>query len=150
MGLRGRGAAGLRRVPLRSAGLVAGVVALYLGAGLVSTWPALKHADDSFMAEGLHGLPGAAGPGHHLPPIWELWLPGPSPPPAALRAPGPPGAPPPRGGRTDLRPVQLPAGGGAPRELRGLAVQHPVLAAPRAARDGSLVGLVPPPRVSLG
>src|SRR4029453_7784879 len=76
MGLRGRGAAGLRRVPLRSAGLVAGVVALYLGAGLVSTCPALKHADDSFMAEGLHGLPGAAAPGDHLQTIWQLWLPG--------------------------------------------------------------------------
>jgi hypothetical protein len=76
MGLRGRGAAGLRRVPLRSAGLVAAVVALYLGAGVVSTWPALKHADDAFMAEGLHGLPGAAAPGDHLQTIWQLWLPG--------------------------------------------------------------------------
>jgi hypothetical protein len=49
---------------------------LYLGAGVASTWPALRHADDRFMAEGLRGLPGAAAPGDHLQTIWQLWLPG--------------------------------------------------------------------------
>jgi hypothetical protein len=28
------------------------------------------------MAEGLHGLPGAAAPGDHLQTVWQLWLPG--------------------------------------------------------------------------
>ena len=76
MGLRGLGGSGPRRVDLRRAGVVALVVALYVGAGVASTWPALKHADDDFMAEGLHGLPGAAAPGDHLQAVWQLWLPG--------------------------------------------------------------------------
>ena len=76
MGLRRLGGAGPRRADRRGAGLVALVVALYLGAGAVSTWPALKHADDDFLAEGLRGLPGAAAPGDHLQTIWQLWLPG--------------------------------------------------------------------------
>jgi hypothetical protein len=49
---------------------------LYLGAGVASTWPALRHADDRFLAEGLRGRPGAAAPGDHLQTIWQLWLPG--------------------------------------------------------------------------
>jgi hypothetical protein len=41
-----------------------------------STWPALRHAEDEFLAEGLHGLPAAAAPGDHLQTLWQLWLPG--------------------------------------------------------------------------
>jgi hypothetical protein len=76
MGLRRHGGAGLRRAHLRGAGLAGLVVALYLGAGVVSTWPALRHADDEFLAEGRRGLPGAAAPGDHLQTTWQLWLPG--------------------------------------------------------------------------
>lgn len=42
----------------------------------MSTWPALKQADEDFLAEGLRGLPSAAAPGDHLQTIWQLWLPG--------------------------------------------------------------------------
>jgi hypothetical protein len=76
MGLRRHGGAGLRRAHLRGAGLAGLVVALYLGAGVVSTWPALKQADDRFLAEGLREVPGAAAPGDHLQTLWQLWLPG--------------------------------------------------------------------------
>jgi hypothetical protein len=76
MGLRRLGGSGLRRAHLRGAGVTTLVVALYLGAGVVSTWPALKQADDRFMAEGLSGLPGIAAPGDHLQTTWQLWLPG--------------------------------------------------------------------------
>lgn len=76
MGLRRRGGAGLRRAHLRGAGLVGLVVALYLGAGAVSTWPALKQADERFLAEGVRGTPGVAVPGDHLQTLWQLWLPG--------------------------------------------------------------------------
>jgi hypothetical protein len=77
MELRGRGDAGLRRAHLRGAGVVALVVALYAGAAVVSTWPALRQADDHFLAEGLPSeLPGAAAPGDHLQTLWQLWLPG--------------------------------------------------------------------------
>ena len=44
---------------------------------MVSTWPALKQADDRFLAEGLPSeLPRAAAPGDHLQTLWQLWLPG--------------------------------------------------------------------------
>jgi hypothetical protein len=76
MGLRRRGGAGLRRAHLRGAGLAGLVAALYLAAGAVATWPALKQADDEFLAEGLRGHPGAAAPGDHLQTLWQLWLPG--------------------------------------------------------------------------
>jgi hypothetical protein len=76
MGLRERGGSGLRRARLGGAGFVLLVVTLYLGAGVLSTSPALRHADDDFLAEGLRGLPGAAAPGDHLQTIWQLWLPG--------------------------------------------------------------------------
>jgi hypothetical protein len=76
MGLRRRGGAGFRRAHLRGAGVVTLVVGVYLAAGVLSTWPALKQADDSFLAEGLHGLDGDAAPGDHLQAAWQLWLPG--------------------------------------------------------------------------
>jgi hypothetical protein len=76
MGLRGRRRSGRGRAAGGRAGLVAGVLALYLAAGLVSTWPALREARTDFLAEGLPGLPGAAAPGDHLQVAWQLWLPG--------------------------------------------------------------------------
>ena len=76
MELRGRRGAGPGRAPRSGAVLVAALVALYLGAAVVSTWPALRHADDEFLAEGLRGVPGAAAPGDHLQTAWQLWLPG--------------------------------------------------------------------------
>src|SRR5688500_3989969 len=75
MGLRRLGGSGLRRAHLGGAGLVLLVLALYVGAGVASTWPSLRHADDRFMAEGLPGLSGSAAPGDHLQTIWQLWLP---------------------------------------------------------------------------
>ncbi|HET9322649.1 MAG TPA: hypothetical protein VFO03_02145 [Gaiellaceae bacterium] len=76
MGLRGRRRSGRGRAAGGRAGLVAVVVALFLAAGLVSTWPALKDARSDFLAEGLRGRPGAAAPGDHLQVAWQLWLPG--------------------------------------------------------------------------
>lgn len=76
MGLRGRRGAGLGRARLGRPAVVGLVVALYLGAGAVSTWPALEHADDEFLAEGLKGRPRSAAPGDHLQTTWQLWLPG--------------------------------------------------------------------------
>jgi hypothetical protein len=76
MELRGLRGAGLRRAPGGRARVVAALVALYLGAGALSAWPAVKQADDEFLAEGLRGVPGAAAPGDHLQTAWQLWLPG--------------------------------------------------------------------------
>jgi hypothetical protein len=41
----------------------------------VATFPALRHADDSFLAQGLPPR-GAVSPGDHLQAVWQLWLPG--------------------------------------------------------------------------
>jgi hypothetical protein len=49
--------------------------ALYLAAGVVATWPALRDADDSFLAGGGAGH-GEATPGDHLQSAYILWLPG--------------------------------------------------------------------------
>jgi hypothetical protein len=76
MGLRGRRGSGTGGAPLGRAGAAGLVLAVFLGAGVVSTWPALRDARSDFLAEGLHGLPGAAAPGDHLQTIWQLWLPG--------------------------------------------------------------------------
>jgi hypothetical protein len=76
MALRRRRGAGPGRHRGGRAGLVALVVATYLGAGLVATWPALRSADDSFLAQGLPAREGAAAPGDHLQAVWQLWLPG--------------------------------------------------------------------------
>jgi len=43
---------------------------------LVATWPALRSADDSFLAQGLPARGDAAAPGDHLQALWQLWLPG--------------------------------------------------------------------------
>ena len=76
MGLRGRRRSGRGRAARGRAGLVGLVLAAYLGAGVVSTWPALRDARSDFLAEGLPGLPGATAPGDHLQTAWQLWLPG--------------------------------------------------------------------------
>jgi hypothetical protein len=73
--LRGLGGAGLRRAARSRTGLVLAALALYLGAGALSTWPALREADDSFLAEGRPGR-GEAAPGDHLQSAYLLWLPG--------------------------------------------------------------------------
>jgi hypothetical protein len=76
MGLRGRRRSGRGRAARGRAGLVALVLGLYLAAGVVSTWPALRDSGSEFLAEGQRGLPGAAAPGDHLQTVWQLWLPG--------------------------------------------------------------------------
>jgi hypothetical protein len=73
--LRGLRGPRLRRAARSRTGLVLAALALYLGAGAVSTWPALRHADDSFLAEGRPGY-GEAAPGDHLQAAYQLWLPG--------------------------------------------------------------------------
>jgi hypothetical protein len=73
--LRGYGAARLRRAGRGRAGVALLVLALYLAAGAVSTWPALREANESFLAEGRPGY-GEAAPGDHLQSAYLLWLPG--------------------------------------------------------------------------
>jgi len=43
---------------------------------VLATWPALRSADDAFLAQGLPARSGAAAPGDHLQAVWQLWLPG--------------------------------------------------------------------------
>src|SRR4051812_17976879 len=76
MALRRRRGAGPGRHRGGRAGLVALVVATYVGGAVVATWPALRSADDSFLAQGLPARNGAAAPGDHLQAVWQLWLPG--------------------------------------------------------------------------
>jgi hypothetical protein len=75
MALRRRRGTGPGRHRGGRAGSVALVLALYLGAGLLSTLPALRHAEDSFLAQGLPAR-GETAPGDHLQAVWQLWLPG--------------------------------------------------------------------------
>ena len=75
MAVRGFRGAGLRRAASGSTGVVLLAVGLYLGAGAASTWPALREADESFVAQGLPGH-GEAAPGDHLQSAYQLWLPG--------------------------------------------------------------------------
>jgi hypothetical protein len=42
---------------------------------VVATWPALREADDAFLAQGLPAR-GETAPGDHLQTLWQLWLPG--------------------------------------------------------------------------
>ena len=74
MALRlGRGSR-LRRAAGGRAGFVALACALYLGAGFVSTWPALSDAGNAFLARG--PATSSAAPGDHLQTIYQLWLSG--------------------------------------------------------------------------
>src|SRR5205823_2408678 len=73
MALRQLGGAGPRRAARGRAGFVALACALYLGAGIATTWPAVRHADSSFLAGGAPSH-GEAAPGDHLQTAYHLWL----------------------------------------------------------------------------
>src|SRR5690242_16334065 len=64
---------GLGRAARGRAGLVALACALFVAAGLITTWPGVRHLDTSFMAEGKPGY-GEAAPGDHLQTSYNLWL----------------------------------------------------------------------------
>ena len=74
MAVRGLGRARLRRAARGRAGIVALAVALYLGAGLLATSPAVFETDH-FLG---YGAPreGRVTPGDHLQTAYNLWLPG--------------------------------------------------------------------------
>jgi hypothetical protein len=73
MAVRGGRGAGLRRAALGRPGLVALLVALYLGAGLLATAPQLGHVGSRFLAEATP-VPGEAAAGDHLQAEYHLWL----------------------------------------------------------------------------
>jgi len=73
MAVRGGRGAGLRRAALGRPGLVALVVALYLGAGLLATAPQLGDIGSRFLARGTP-VPGEAAAGDHLQAEYHLWL----------------------------------------------------------------------------
>jgi hypothetical protein len=73
MAVRGGRGAGLRRAALGRPGLVALVLALYLGAGLVATAPQISDAGSRFLARGTP-IPGEAAAGDHLQAEYHLWL----------------------------------------------------------------------------
>jgi len=73
MAVRGGRGAGLRRAALGRPGLVALVVALYLGAGALATAPQLSHIGSHFLARGTT-VPGEATAGDHLQAEYHLWL----------------------------------------------------------------------------
>ncbi len=72
--VRGLGGARFRRAARRRAGLAGLAAALYLGAGLLATSPAVFQTDH-FLG---YGVPreGRVTPGDHLQTIYNLWLPG--------------------------------------------------------------------------
>src|SRR5438093_534706 len=49
------------------------LVALYLGAGVAATWPAVLHARSHFLSGGAPGH-GEASPGDHLQTLYHYWL----------------------------------------------------------------------------
>ncbi|MET0201996.1 MAG: hypothetical protein ABW245_09090 [Gaiellaceae bacterium] len=73
MAVRGGRGAGLRRAALGRPGLVALLVAAYLGAGLLATAPRLGDAGSRFLARGTP-VPGEAAAGDHLQAEYHLWL----------------------------------------------------------------------------
>jgi hypothetical protein len=73
MAVRGGRGAGLRRAALGRPGLVALLVAVYLGAGLLATAPRLGDAGSRFLARGT-SVPGEAAAGDHLQAEYHLWL----------------------------------------------------------------------------
>lgn len=54
---------------------VAGALALYAAAALLATWPAVREADEQYLARAGSGF-GEAAAGDHLQLAWSLWLPG--------------------------------------------------------------------------
>jgi hypothetical protein len=75
MAVQVRRGAGLRRAARGRAGVAGLALGLFLGAGLLSAWPALREADERFLA---YGAPreGRVTPGDHLQTAYNLWLPG--------------------------------------------------------------------------
>jgi hypothetical protein len=73
MAVRDGGGAGLRRAALGRPGFVALACAIYLGAGLLATWPAVEHAGSHFAAGG-PAVSGEASAGDHLQTEYRLWL----------------------------------------------------------------------------
>jgi hypothetical protein len=73
MAVRGGRGAGLRRAALGRPGLVALLVAVYLGAGLLATAPRLGDAGSRFLARGTP-VSGEAAAGDHLQAEYHLWL----------------------------------------------------------------------------
>jgi hypothetical protein len=73
MAVRDGRRAGLRRAALGRPGLVALVVALFLGAGLLATSSQLGHIGSHFFAEATP-VPGEAAAGDHLQAEYHLWL----------------------------------------------------------------------------
>ena len=73
MAVRLERAPGRRRAPRGGARFAGLAVAVYLGVGALATWPALRDADDSFLARAdpSYGEPAA---GDHLQLGWALWL----------------------------------------------------------------------------
>src|SRR3989440_6023814 len=63
----------LRRAARGRAAFVALAGALYLGAGVAATWPAVQHSGSRFLAGGAPGH-GEAAPGDHLQTLYHLWL----------------------------------------------------------------------------
>ena len=74
MAVRGLGGPGLRRAARRRAGVAGLAAALYLGAGLLATSPAVFETD-RFLGYGV-AREGRVTPGDHLQTTWQLWLPG--------------------------------------------------------------------------
>ncbi len=74
MALRGFGGAGLRRAARGRAGVAGLAAALYLGAGLLATAPAVFETD-RFLGYGV-AREGRVTPGDHLQTVYHLWLPG--------------------------------------------------------------------------
>ena len=73
MELRHIGSTRLRPIARSSSGFVVLLVALYLAAGVLATWPAVEHARDHFLAGGAPGH-GEAAAGDHLQTGYRLWL----------------------------------------------------------------------------
>jgi hypothetical protein len=73
MGLRDRGSARRGRAALGGPGFVLLALALYLAAGALAAWPALKDADDRYLARAAPGF-GEAAAGDHLQLGYALWL----------------------------------------------------------------------------
>jgi hypothetical protein len=73
MALRDERSARRGRARLGRAGFVALAAALYLAAAAAATWPALREADDRFLARSAPGY-GEAAAGDHLQTAYNLWL----------------------------------------------------------------------------
>ena len=74
MAVRGLGGPGLRRAARSRAGVAGLAAALYLGAGLLATSPAVFETD-RFLGYGV-AREGRVTPGDHQQTTWQLWLPG--------------------------------------------------------------------------